>query len=72
MLTPALSRNWQVVIPREGCRYGTAVDPWLGLLQMERSNALSRRAACGVNKEPAEQSAGACLKERFVEETPER
>jgi hypothetical protein len=49
----------------------TAVDPWHGLPQWDVR--MHCQASClRVNKEPAEQAAGACLMERLVEETAER
>ena len=72
MLTPALSRNWQVgysSVKDAGMR--TAVDPWHGLPQWDVR--MHCQASClRVNKEPAEQAAGACLMERLVEGTAER
>jgi hypothetical protein len=67
MLTPALSRNWQIV-------YSSMKDTGPGQQSIYGTGCLNgtfecivRRAACGMNKKPAEQAAGACFMERFVE-----
>jgi hypothetical protein len=72
MLTPALSRNWQIV-------YSSMKDAGLEQQSIRGTRCLNgtfecivRRAACSMNKELAEQPAGDCLMERFVEDTPER
>jgi hypothetical protein len=72
MLTPALLRNWQIV-------YSSMKDTGPGQQSIRGTGCLNgtfecivRRAACGMNKKPAEQPPGACLMERFDDETPER